>query len=61
MPIQREMRSKLRYQSNQTKEQLLGVAKKLNVTGRWHMTKAELARAIEKANTTASRHSRDRS
>ncbi|GAA1422184.1 hypothetical protein ACFQZ4_33670 [Catellatospora coxensis] len=59
MPIQREMRSKLRYQSSQTKEQLLGVAKKLNVTGRWHMTKAELVRAIEKANNPARRNQRD--
>ncbi|GAA2353727.1 hypothetical protein Cme02nite_46220 [Catellatospora methionotrophica] len=60
MPIQREMRSKLRFQSSQTKEQLLGVAKKMNITGRWHMTKAELARAIEKANDAGRRHSRDR-
>ena len=60
MPIQREMRSKLRFQSSQTKEQLLGMAKKMNITGRWHMTKAELARAIEKANATGRRNSRDR-
>lgn len=60
MPIQREMRSKLRFQSSQTKEQLLGMAKRLNVTGRWHMTKAELVRAIEKANNPARRNSHDR-
>ncbi|WP_155372382.1 hypothetical protein [Catellatospora vulcania] len=59
MPIQREMRSKLRFQSNQTKDQLLGMAKRLNITGRWHMTKAELARAIEKANSTARRDHRE--
>ncbi|MEV4416967.1 hypothetical protein [Catellatospora sp. NPDC049609] len=55
MPIQREMRSKLRYQSAETKDQLLGAAKRLNIAGRWHMTKAELVRAIEKANNQANR------
>lgn len=60
MPIQREMRSKLRFQSTETKDQLLGVAKRLNITGRWHMTKAELARAIEKANNQPSRRARGR-
>ncbi len=55
MPIQREMRSKLRYQSAETKDQLLGMAKRLNISGRWHMTKAELVRAIEKANNQPNR------
>ncbi|GHJ49450.1 hypothetical protein Cs7R123_67920 [Catellatospora sp. TT07R-123] len=58
MPIQREMRSKLRYTSTETKEQLLDAAKRLNISGRWQMTKAELARAIENAGAGPVRRNR---
>ncbi|MBV1851702.1 hypothetical protein [Catellatospora tritici] len=59
MPIQREMRSKLRYTSMETKDQLLGVAKRLNISGRWQMTKAELVRAIENAGASSRRNRRE--
>ncbi|GID27954.1 ChaB family protein [Paractinoplanes brasiliensis] len=41
--------------ANASKEHLLDVAKRLDVTGRSRMTKAELVEAIQKANKRASR------
>jgi cation transport regulator ChaB len=41
--------------ANASKEHLLGIAKRLDVTGRSRMTKDELVEAIQKANARASR------
>ena len=43
--------------ANASKEHLLGIAKRLDVTGRSRMTKAELVEAIQKANNRESRRS----
>ena len=44
--------------ANASKEHLLAVAKKLDVSGRSSMKKAELVKAIQKANDKATRKSR---
>jgi cation transport regulator ChaB len=46
--------------ANASKKHLLDVAKRLNVTGRSRMTKAELVEAIQKANAAASRRALQR-
>ena len=43
--------------ANASKEHLLSVAKRLDVTGRSRMTKAELVEAIQKANNASTRKS----
>jgi len=43
--------------ANAGKEHLMGIAKRLDVTGRSRMTKAELVEAIQKANAAATRKS----
>ena len=45
--------------ANASKRHLLDVAKRLDVTGRSRMTKAELVKAIQKANNNASRKARE--
>ena len=45
--------------ANASKAHLMDVAKKLDVTGRSRMTKAELVEAIKKANRRETRKSRD--
>ncbi len=45
--------------ANATKAHLLGLAKRLDVTGRSRMTKAELVEALQKANDKASREARE--
>ena len=47
--------------ANATKEHLMNLAKRLDVSGRSSMTKDELVRAIQKANDEESRRSRHRS
>ncbi len=42
-----------------TKVHLLGIARRLNVKGRWSMTKAELVDAIDKANVKATAKARE--
>lgn len=44
--------------ANASKEHLLGVARKLDISGRSRMTKAELVDAIQKANTRETRRAR---
>jgi cation transport regulator ChaB len=44
--------------ANASKEHLLGVAKKLDISGRSRMTKAELVDAIQKANARSSSRAR---
>ncbi len=44
--------------ANASKEHLMGIAKRLDVTGRSKMTKAELVDAIQKANDKATREAR---
>jgi len=46
--------------ANASKKHLLDVAKRLDVTGRSRMTKAELVEAIQKANAAASRRALQR-
>jgi len=46
--------------ANASKEHLLGLAKRLDITGRSRMTKAELVEAIQKANDRESRRSLNR-
>jgi hypothetical protein len=46
--------------ANASKKHLLEVAKRLDVTGRSRMTKAELVEAIQKANDAASRRALNR-
>ncbi|MCM4082569.1 ChaB family protein [Paractinoplanes hotanensis] len=46
--------------ANASKEHLLGLAKRLDITGRSRMTKAELVEAIRKANDRESRRSLNR-
>ncbi len=46
--------------ANASKEHLLGVAKKLDVSGRSRMTKAELVSAIQKANKRSDSRARSR-
>lgn len=46
--------------ANATKEHLMDVAKRLEVTGRSNMTKSELVDAIQKANARESRKSLER-
>ncbi len=46
--------------ANASKEHLLGLAKRLDITGRSRMTKAELVEAIQKANARESRRSLNR-
>jgi len=45
--------------ANASKEHLLGIAKKLDISGRSSMTKDELVDAIEKANARETRKSRE--
>ena len=47
--------------ANASKEHLLSVAKRLDVTGRSRMTKAELVEAIQKANNASTRKSLEKS
>ena len=45
--------------ANASKSHLLEIGKRLDVTGRWRMTKGELVEAIQKANDRATRRARD--
>lgn len=45
--------------ANASKEHLLGIARRLDVTGRSRMTKPELVDAIQKANARETRRARD--
>ncbi|MFC4071567.1 ChaB family protein [Actinoplanes subglobosus] len=45
--------------ANASKEHLLGIARRLDVTGRSRMTKPELVEAIQKANDRETRRARD--
>jgi cation transport regulator ChaB len=47
--------------ANATKEHLMGLARKLDITGRSKMTKAELVKAIQKANNRKTTQARARS
>ena len=46
--------------ANASKEHLLGIAKRLDVTGRSRMTKSELVEAIQKANAKSTRKARSK-
>ena len=45
--------------ANASKAHLLEIAKRLDVTGRWRMTKSELVEAIQKANDRETRNARE--
>ena len=45
--------------ANASKAHLLEIAKRLDVTGRWRMTKSELVEAIQKANDSETRNARE--